>query len=361
MADNSFTFNLDQYLSTTLLNYRTKSGKMYDNIFLANPTFWALHQKGKKSFWHGGERIIIPLQKGENSTISDYARYDPIDTTPQDNQTAAYYEIKQKSGSVVIDGLSLRQNRGKYQLISLLNAKIKETEMTMAQKINQDLYRVTPASSKAINSIPSLIVPYGSSYDAQAPGGISGVTYSFWRNVIKTSAATTWQLLVQEMRNVYNSCSEGATGAGGFPDLCITNQLTYEMYETHLDTKSRYVNVSEFGKKAQTAGFENVKFKSADMFFDVYVPDLYGDASTIGYDALLLNAASGWTYGTIFFLNSDCIEYVVDPGTDLKIGKFQKPHNQDAKVCPLLHYHQLTINNRRKLGALMKIDQTLAS
>lgn len=356
MAENSFTFDLNQFLSTTLLNYRTKSGVMYDNVFKSNPTFYFMHEKGRKNFYYGGERIIVPLQYGKNSTVQNYSRYDPIDTTPQDNQTAAYYEIMQKSASIVIDGKSLRQNSGKFQLINLLKTKTGESEDSLSEEIGEDLWRITPETD-AIFSIPSIVPLAPGTTDAATPGGIDGTAKAWWNNQSKQSAGTTWSMIVAEMRNLYNTCSKGSKkNAGGPPDFAVADQGSYEYVENHMATKERYIDADSIGGKARSVGFENIRFKNCNLFWDEFIPDAYGDGTT-GYDSLAINASSDWKYGSIYFLNSKFMNYTVDVATDLKIGKFRTPHNQDAKIAPILHYHQLTCSNRAKQGVLHHITQ----
>lgn len=355
MAVNSFTYNLDEILSTTLQNWRTK-GKMYDNIFKANPTLWYFHEKGRKKTEDGGERIMVPLQYGKNSTVKSYSRYDVIDTTPQDNQTAVYYDWRQISGSVTIDGLSAFQNSGKHQIVKLLEAKIKETEDSMAETINEQMWAASPGT-KDILSLTALIVRAPTTTDAASPGNISGATHTWWANKTKTTSAATVKALVWDAKNLYNQCSKGGNSSkGGFPDLGICNQETYEAIENHMSDLVRYTDVDEMGNKARSVGFENIRFKNARLFWDEHIPDAYGDATT-AYD---------WdhgsvTYGSLYFINTQYTWYVVGQGYDLKVGKFIQPHNQDARTSQLLHYHQIVCSQRRKNGVLEKISKSLSS
>ena len=354
MAVNSITYNFDEILSTTLMNWRTK-GEMYDNIFKSNPTLWWFHEKGRKKTENGGERICVPLQYGENTTIGTYSRYGIIDTTPQDNQTSVYYNWKQMGGSITIDGLSTFQNSGKHQIVKLLEAKIKETEDTMAEKINAQLWKASPGTNDIL-SLTALIVRAPTTTDAASPGGISGATHSWWANRTKTSAATTVKGLVWEARNLYNQCMKGGNGAkGGYPDLAICNQETYEAIENHMTDLTRYVD-SDLGSKARSNGFENIKFKNCTLFWDEHVPDAYGNATT-AYD--WDNASV--TYGSLYFINTQYTWYVVGEGHDLKVGKFIEPENQDASTAKVLHYHQLVCSQRRKNGVLEKISKSLTS
>jgi len=362
MAENSFTYNLDEILSSTLLAYRTKSGKFYDNIFKANPTFYALHEKGRRDTIDGGERITVPLQYAKNSTVTRYHRYSPINITPQDNETSAYYQWKQMGDSIIIDGLSLRQNSGKHQLINLLKHKTTDAEMSLAEEINADLWRCTPLTD-GILSIPSIVVPKPSSVDGSTPGNIDGTSKSYWRNQTSgqmTSAITTWKIMKIKMNNMYNTCSKGAAknGCGGFPDLIITNQESFEYYDNYMDEKSRYI--SPMGQKAVSVGFQNFTFKNADMFWDEHVPDAYGSADDgTGYDW----DNSSATYGSMYFLNSQFLYYYVDKVVDLKITPFEKgtSHGQDARVALILHMHQLACSNRSKHGIIYGISKSLTS
>ena len=353
MAENSITYNFDEILTTTLMNWRDK-GKFHDNVFKSNPAFWWIYEKAKAT-QQGGERIIVNIQHGKNDTVGSYSRYDVLTVKPQDNQTAAYYAWKQFSGCVVIDGYSEAINQGKSKIVSLLQTKIDELEDSMAEDLNTQLWRTTPASSKDILSIPSLVVPYPTTYDAQTPGGISGVTNSYWRNQKVESSATTWKGVAVHAKHLFNLCSNGGNKNGkGHPDFGMCDQATFEHLQNYQEEKERYIDGS-LGKKAYEIGFDNFKLKKATMFYDEMVGDAYGDGSTIGYDY------GSATYGTLYLLNSNTIEYVVMTGRDLAPQPFIKPANQDCRISHTFHMHNLCIKARRKNGVLTKITKTLAA
>jgi hypothetical protein len=256
---------------------------------------------------------------------------------------------------VVIDGYSERINQGKEKIVSLLQTKIDELEDSMAEDLNTQLWVVTPASDLDILSIPSLIVPYPTAYDGQTPGGISGVTKSYWRNQVVTSTATTWKAVAVHAKHLFNLCSNGGNKSGkGHPDFGLCDQNTFEHLQNYQEDKERYIDGS-LGAKAYSIGFDNFKLKKATIFYDEMVPDAYGDGSTIGYDY------GSATYGSLYLLNSNTIEYVVMSGCDLTPQPFIKPHNQDCRVSLTLHMHNLCIKARRKNGVLMKITKSLAA
>jgi hypothetical protein len=363
MAVNSMTYNYDQYLTATALNYRNH-GEFYDNIFLMNPTMWFLHEKGRKVEWDGGGgdgRVVVNLQYGKNSTFGAYSRFDPIDVSPQDNQTAVHYDMKQFGGAISIDRFHVRCNRGKSQLQKILKVKINEAEMTLAEEINTSLWQLTPATDD-INGIPYIITISPDAADTDI-GGIAAdaAGNSWWQNKFRVGGPlnaqiTTWAVLDFRMLHMYNDCTKGAakrTSKGSFignaPDLLMMNQETYEAYESGMMQRSRYE--SPWTKKAASYGFGGLAYKNATCMWDEMVAD--PNAAT-SYPTARVD-------GAIYFINTTFLEYQVDPGTDLLIEPFVKPHNLDARTALVLHYHQLTCSNRSKQGVLSYIDVEIAS
>ena len=344
--------NLDEIYTTTLQNWREK-GKFYDNWFKTNPLFWVLHEKGRREYWDGGNPAMCNLQYGENTTLGSYSRYDILDTTPQDNQTAAYYYMRQFGGSIVIDNFSAVCNSGQYQRQNLIKVKIQEAEMTAAQRLNKMLWQGSPGS-KDIMSIPELIYRTPSSSDT-APGGISGDDYEWWRPKVKIDTnITSWALLKFWMRHQYNECSKGAALmdknklTGSKPDVLFMDQATYEAYEGAVEADKRYLD--QLGQKAASMGFSVMKYKTSLIFWDEMVYDPYTPAD-------YTSAAKG----AIYFLNTAFLAYYVHPEFDLKIKPFVEPYNQDARIAKILHYHCLVCSNRSKQGLLGYIDQDISA
>ena len=80
-APSTNTVYYDALLSTTLDAY-VGSGTMFDAIFKDSAFLSLLRLNGAVQKQDGGERIRVPLMYGKNSTISSYAGYDVLDTTP---------------------------------------------------------------------------------------------------------------------------------------------------------------------------------------------------------------------------------------------------------------------------------------
>ncbi|MFQ5472244.1 MAG: phage major capsid protein [Dehalococcoidia bacterium] len=346
MAQTSLTLNYDSILTTTLFNVR---GILYDQIFKSNVFMNWLHQKGRKRVVNGGERIQVALQTGTNSTVKTYSGYELLDTTPQDNVTSAFYNWKQLAGSVAINRLEERQNSGEAQIMSLLQQKVNELQLSMADELSREILGPNGAASgstfavgnggKDLLGLPIII------QDAPATGslvgGINSADSSFWRNQTTDSTATTTKAYKDELRKMWNDCSKGP---GGGPDMVLATQTAYEHYESALNDHSRHTNLA-----LADLGFDNVRLKGANVVWDERVPDSENQE---------YSSADGGNPSTetAYFINSKFLELVVDSQTDFITTPFVRPENQDARVAQVLFYGELTCNNRRKQGVLASIQ-----
>ena len=349
MAVNSFTYEFDSILSTTLMNYRSK---LYDNIFNANPFFYWLHANGRKRVEDGGERIVIPLQYGKNSTISSMSSgYSVIDTTPQDNQTAAYYNWREIAGSISISNKELVQNSGKHKIISLLEAKTAETEMSMTEELEKMMLAFTAGNGGA--DLLPLFQFIQKTPSTGTVGGINAASYSWWQNQAKSSSGGTWAALIAEIGNMYNTCSKGGSkGKRSHPDMILCDQESYEVYEAACRDKTRLVN-----ETVADLGYGGLKFRGSTLLWDEYVPDVNAEVAVTDPDTYW----DSYSGGTMVFINSEFLEFVVAKGQDFTVGPFIQPENQKAKTSIIYLMGEVCCSNRRKQGVLYAIDQTLAA
>jgi len=363
MAVISITYEFDSILSTTLMNYRKK---LYDNVFNAIPFYYWIHANNRKRIEDGGERIVIPLEYGRNSTIKPMEGYDVVDTTPQDPLTACYWEWKEIAGSISFNNRELVQNSGKSKVIDLLAAKIRNTEMSMAEEMEVMLLGpLYPKSGgKAFETLNRIIQkdPTSSTATIKTVGGIDQSTsdHSWWRNQklqSSTPSTTTWAQFFSEMAKLYNMCSKG--GAGGkraHPDLILCDARYYETYEDGCRDKTRLYN-----EKVADLGYGGIKFKGCTMMWDEYVIDVEA-----GTEMTIETLDSYWTdqstdYSSAYFINSDFVELVMAKGQDIVTGPFIQPENQKAKTALIYGMGNLVCSNRRKQGVHYKVDQQIAS
>jgi hypothetical protein len=315
-AETKGPANIDKVLATTLSIYKKT---LSDNVFTALPVIKRLLKMNKKKY-QSGASIIMPLTYKKNDTAAWYARYGTLLTTPQDNQTSAQYKWKQLAGAVTLAGIDLRVNKGKEQLINLLQAEITNCESSLMDKLGTALYAATQ-DALAMTTLVTLI-------DATSTiGDINSSTYDWWQATVTASGSFAGQGL-PDMRTMYNTLSK--YNRYDTPDMIATTQTINEYYENKLDVIHRITDM-----KNADLGFpaDALQFKGAKIIWDE-------------------NATSG----VMYFLNSKHLEVVVHSDADFTNMPFVQAINQDAKTSQILCQLELCTDERRKLGKLTGIS-----
>lgn len=341
MAATTETRVWDAVLSTTLANYRQT---LHDNIFNDNVVLFWLNMNGKKQLEDGGERIEETLLYGKNTAIQNFQGYQVLNTTPQEGITKAFYIWKEIGGPITISRREQRQNSGKHAIIKLLDGKVKQTELSLKEAVNEQLAG-DPSSAASENNGGTnnpLLLSGLSRFAQKDPttthnvGGIAQNNESWWRNVQK-SATANWvsdRAGLADMRFMYRKTSKG----NDHPDFIIGDGESYDAYESMLDPAIRYTDL-RFGD----AGFINLRFKGA-----VYT-----------YDEVYENVSTPQTYSTgegiQYWMNSKYINWSVDMESDFITTPFVRPHNQLAMTAHIVTMAELTCSNRRRLGVLHSI------
>jgi hypothetical protein len=135
-------------------------------------------------------------------------------------------------------------------------------------------------------------------------------------------------------------------GSGGYPNLVLMDQASFETYEQALDTNLRYSDT-----KMADMGFDSIKLKGATCIWDEYVPNINDGSAD----------PSGATDGTAFFLNTEFYKLIIDSETDIVTTPIVEPENQTAKTAKVLFMGNSAVSNMRKLGVLYGIDNTLVA
>lgn len=308
--------NVDSVLSTTLSAYVKK---MSDSIFTRIPLFAWLTQKAqvKES---GGASIIVPLMYAKNSTAKPYSGYGTIDTTPQQGMTAAQYKWAQYADTISISGLEERANSGDKAVINLLESRTNQAEMSLRDKLDIDVWASTQAVASdgglGILNLPSIVDTSTAIADIAKSGN------SWWQAQVTASGSFAGRGL-SDMRSLRNNIMNQSVD-NGVPDAVFSTQAVYEFYEGTLQPQQRFTD-----EKMASAGFENLRYKSAMYTFDSNVPS-----------------------GNLYMLRSDNLKLYVHSKANFVTSPFVRPTNQDAKVAQLLWQGQLVCDNIRRLGKL---------
>lgn len=250
--------NLSEIVTTTMYN---RSKKLADNVSNNNALLARLERRGKRKPFSGGRQIMQELEYGENSTFGWYSGYDPLNISPSDVFTAALYDIKQASVAVSISGLEELQNNGDEAMIDLLESRIANAERTMRNQMAAAVYGDgTAAAGKAIGGLQLLVSDTGQG----TVGGINATTWNFWRNVVfggvaDGGGAVSTANIVSYMDRIWLQLVRGTDK----PDLIVADNNYYRLYMEALQPQQRFTS-----KDMAQAGFESLKFMSADIVFD---------------------------------------------------------------------------------------------
>lgn len=327
-GNSSFT----TFLTSTLQKYRRT---LQENLMGQQALFWQLKQRGFVTEEKGGRSIVVPLMYGTNDTVASYQGYDLLDVTPQAGITAAEYDWKYIAGSVTISGQEEFENSGdKERIFNLLEAKIKQLEISMKLELNSQLFADGSGNSgKNITGLGTAVQD-GTTWDTYGGIDSSDADNSWWRNQWFADTGTDFLTEdgtsvngMSQMRAMFNDC----TVSNEKPTLIVTTSDLYEQYEAHVEgSKLRTQNT-----KMADAGFINQEFKGVPMIFD---EDMDSDE--------------------MLFLNSEYLKFVIGKGRNFVNTPFVKPENQDAKVSHVLFTGNVVTSKRDVHGRITSFTAT---
>jgi hypothetical protein len=318
MASPNSTFT--EMVTTTLRNHPTE---IADNVSDHNALYRRLKQRGKIKKLSGGYEIVRPLDYAENSTFQRYSGYDTLNIQASDVLSAAKYDWVQAAVHVTASGEELRKNSGKEQLIDLAAARTKNAMRTASNSMSVDLYS-SGALTNQMGGLAHIIQNAGTG----TVGGIDSSTYTFWKNKFHEITGTNaWTK--SNIKGYMNALWLTLVRGSDKPDLLVSSHDFFAAYWESLQDLQRYAKDDE-----ATAGFQALKYVSADIIFDS-------------------NSNFGTTAEKMFFLNNNYLELCVHRDANWTTLDEKMSVNQDAVVIPIIWMGQLTCSNRSLQGVLI--------
>lgn len=314
-----------EMVTTTL---RHTDVKIADNVSNHNALLNVMKRKNKIDTVSGGYEIQVPLEYAENGTYQRYQGYDQLDTGASDVLTSAKYEWKQVALHVTASGRELRMNNGKEAMKKLVKARVNNAKHTAANNMSVDIYSDGSLTNQ-VAGLANIIQTNGQG----TVGGISAATYAFWRNKFKEMTGTDIAAaptaanaasLLGDMNDLWLSTVRGADK----PDLIVSTHDLYALFELGQQDKQRYASAD-----LAEAGFESLKYKSADLVFDD-------------------NTNFGTTDELMYFLNCDYLYMVQHSDAQWSTEEEKQPVNQDAVVIPMFWMGEMCCSNRARQGVL---------
>jgi hypothetical protein len=251
--------NLSEVVTTTIEN---RSRTLADNVSKSHALLDRLESKGHAKPADGGRRIVQELEFAENGTFGWYSGYDSLNIAPQEVFSAAEFDWKQCAAAVSISGLEELMNSGDEAFIDLLENRVANAERTMKNQMGLAVYADGTASAgKSIGGLQLLCADTSTSGTV---GNINRANWSFWRNqsfssTVDFGGAASATNILSYMARVWLTVVRGVEK----PDLIMADNNYYRLYWESLLPQQRFMS-----EKMASAGFESLKYQSADVVFD---------------------------------------------------------------------------------------------
>lgn len=291
----------------TAISKRFFEKKMADNISTSN----VLLMRCKKETIDGGTDIRVPLHYAFISGAQWYAGDQTLDTSYNEKKIPAIFSWKQLDIPVVITEADRLKNAGAAKVLDHLKTEVEIAEKTAKNKFGTGMYSNGTTDTQSIAGLRHIVST------SNTVGGISQSTYTWWAAQVDSS---TTNISLGAMQTLYEQCSEDEDK----PNLIVTYPGVFNRFWSLLQPQQRFQN----GELAK-AGFESLRFNSADVVVDSYCPSLY--MFMINTKHLILKSHSERNF----------------PG---KMEPFQKPVNQDVRVAHNFWMGALVSDEIRKLG-----------
>lgn len=315
---------LSEIVTTTIEN---RSAEMVDSFTNNTALFFRINDKGNKKHLSGGRTIVREISYAENGTFNYYQGYDTLNVSPSDVFTAAEFNWKQAAVAISWSGLEKLQNSGPEQVLDLIAERMENAEGTMIDNLSNGLYSDgTGSAGKQIGGLQLLIGDAGTG----TVGGINSTTWTFWRNQFYdfsvNSLVASPVTIQRAMNTLWLSCLRNRDQT----DLIVADNNYYTFYWESLQAQQRFADT-----KLASAGFDNLKFKNADVVAD---GGIGGNAPT----------------NRMYFLNTKYLRMEVHKECDMvPLGPGERSSvNQDATVKLLGWAGNLTCSNRRQQGVI---------
>lgn len=323
MALRTLSETLDNLYTSTWQNMKDT---VRDQIFDATPFFFWLRDKGKLMTQAGGRYITEPLQYFKNDSVTWIGKGDAVSLNDFEFLTTAKFDWKYQVGTIVRFLTDDQQNRGKHQILSLMNAKMENTQNALIDDLETTLF-AGAASGKEWDGL-QILVADDPTAAAAAAGGIDPSVYTWFQSKTKNMTGSSFASNgVGEMRTMLNNCSNNLRMDK--PDILLSGQTPYEYYEDVVFGKYRTEN-----NRLADAGFTNQTFKG--------IPMLWSPACA---------------NTRMYFLNTNFIKFVYDPMLYFDMTDWKQiPDQPGDRAAQIVTACSLTVSRRRCHGVIYNID-----
>jgi hypothetical protein len=268
----------------------------------------------------GGRSIACPLTYAEE-TFAWYMGSELLSRAVKETISEADYEPANAVASITLSGPDLAKNKGREQVLNLLEGKMTNAENTMKNNITKAIYG-DGTVAKSFAGLKAFVTDAGTGI----VGGIDSTTWVFWKNQFASIARATG-LQYPALKAGLNSLWIKLIRGTEHPDLVLTDAEIYSTYEGGLQENQRYADAA-----LGALGFETLKYKSAAMVFD--------------------GAATGLAGG--YMLNTKYMKFEIYEGRNFEaLDLPDQSVDMDAITKHIAFMGALTLSNRSMQGRIL--------
>ncbi len=305
------------YDSITSIAKKHYIPNLVDNVYEASAYLTMLRQDGMVI--EGGTKIVQPIIYAKNTARGGYVGMEPHDVSQQETRTAAQYDYGDYYVTLIVSGTDERQVSGDNAVIQLLNTTFQAAEMSMKDQLATAVFTGT-----------THIIGLDTAIGTGTYGGISGSTYTWWNSGVDTTAHTAANMKdssnASYIHTLFRTAWSSAKHLGEKPNLIITSQDVYDIYEQTLQVNARYPQTTR-GQFLADAGFDVLEFRGIPVVVDDFV--------------------SSGTNSACYFINTKFSPFYYHPDNNFRLTPWKVPTNADGRVAQLYFSGQIGLSNRR--------------
>lgn len=218
---------------------------------------------------------------------------------------------------MVFSGLDEIQNSGKEAVHNLLKSRISNLEKTLRNQVATALYAAgTGSGGKELGGLQLLVADV----NTNTVGGISGTTYSWWRNYVYDFSTNSVTPSATTIQHAMNTAWLNVVRGSDRPDISVADMIYFTYYMESLQTNQRFTD-----DKGAGAGFTNLTYMggACPVIFDDQCPASHMYMLDTSY--IFLRPAKGKEF--------------------VPLGE-KSAVNQDAIVMPVVWAGNMTTSNR---------------
>ncbi len=287
-----------------------------DNLYKSNPLFVLLDRQ-ERIVLDGGVDVREPLLMA-TEPFTWYSGFDVLDITPPDPIRFLVLNWRLANTAITIDGEAELANAGEPKVISLVESRVHNGELTIKDNIGTGLFN-DGTIAKAIDGLRTA-VNSGNTY-----AGINRATNT-WFNANLVAAGSVDPTFTFLQKNGYGAATQGETA----PDLLLCTQPLWNKLWAQALPQQRFDGGDEV-----LVGWPFMRFNKARLVVDSHVPT-----------------------GFVFMLNTEFIKLFVHRDRDFITTDWLPALNQDARTMHIRWAGNLVVNNPRFHSAISGLSET---